>query len=54
MALAALHVIVLVWWCMVWYYIIRVSVMHVLNTPRFDTERQEWSEDTMRFDTVVY
>ena len=28
--------------------------MHALSTPRFDAERQEWSEDTMRFDTVVY
>ena len=30
------------------------SVLHVLSTPRFDTERLEWREDTMRFDTVVY
>ena len=36
---------------MMWYYII---VLHVLSTPRYDTDRLEWSEDIMRFDTVVY
>ena len=39
---------------MIWSYIIIVSVMHVLSTPRFDREWPEWSEDTVHFDTVVY
>ena len=51
MALAPLHVIVLVWYCMLWYYII---VLHVLSTPKYDTDRLEWNEDNMRFDTAMY
>ena len=50
MALAPLHVIVLVWYCMIWYYTL---VLHVLSTPRYDTERFVWSEDIMRFDAVL-
>ena len=50
MALAPLHVIVLVWYCMLWSYIL---VLHVSSTPRYDAERFVWSEDIMRFDTVL-
>ena len=49
-AVALLHVIVRVWYCMLWYYIL---VLHVLSTPKYDTERLVWSEDIMRFDTVL-
>ena len=33
------------------YYTI---VLQVLRTPRYDTERLEWSEGIMRVDTVMY
>ena len=36
---------------MLWYYII---VLHVLSTPKYDTEQLEWSDDIMHFDIVVY
>ena len=29
------------------------TALHVLSTPRYDTERNVWSEDIMRFDTKV-
>ena len=51
MALAPLHVIALVWSCMIWYFNI---VLHVLSTPKYDKEQLVWSYDTMRFVTVVY
>ena len=54
MALAPLHVIALVWSCTSWSYIIIVSVLHALSTPKYGTERLEWSEDTLCFGTVVY
>ena len=50
MALEPLRDIVLVWYCMLWSYIL---VLHVLSTPRCDTERFVWSEDIVRFDTVL-
>ena len=34
-------------------YIITVPVLHVLSTPRYDTEQLEWSDDIMHFDTVM-
>ena len=49
MASAPLHVIVLVWYCTLWSYIL---VLHELSTPRYDTERLVWSEDIKRFDIV--
>ena len=50
MALAPLHVIVLVWYRLLWSYIL---VLHVSSTPRYDAERFVWSEDSMLFDTVL-
>ena len=50
MALAPLHVRVLVWYCTLWSYII---VVHVLSTPRYDAELCVRSEDIMHFDTVL-
>ena len=43
-AVAPLHVIVLMRSCMIWSYIL---VLHVLSTPRYDAERLVWSEDIM-------
>ena len=28
-------------------------VLHVLRTPRYDTEQLEWSDDIMHFDTEL-
>ena len=50
MALATLHILILVWYCAHWSYIL---VMHVSSTPRYDAERFMWSEDIMRLDTVL-
>ena len=44
-----MHVIVLMWYCTLWSYILE---FHVLSTPRYDAERLVWSEDMLRFDTV--
>ena len=50
MALAPLNLIFLMWLCMIWSYSL---VLRVLSTPRYDAERLVWSEDIMRFDTVL-
>ena len=50
MALAPLHVIALVWYCILWSYII---MLHVFSTARYDDRLLAWTRLGRPFDTVL-
>ena len=50
-ALASLHAIVLVWYCMLWSYII---MLHVFSAARYDDRLLAWTRLERPIDTLFY